>query len=265
MASQDATSLAPRVRALGRNEIRRLNVKVDACLRSGDRAGARQVLEAALFTNHQQEERRLARAGSAGIVALAAAALVFEQGPFNEALRTKVGTDVLQSTQNALAVAGTVAVLTLAIEVIASALFAFGVAVHQDRVIRLISRGRERPSAHRPGRRGIVSDIGLALAVGAAVVVARKHLIDPGRAFKADIGTCLKASGAIAVISGLIGYLAAGGIQNARAVGLERPAQWFVDYATDWRFWAVVILAVYAPSGVRRVLSRWMGSNQLGR
>jgi hypothetical protein len=61
-------------------------------------------------------------------------------------------------------------------------------------------------------------------------------------------------------VSGLIGYLAGGGLTNAAKVGLERPAQWIIDYGTDTRFWVGLLVvgygSVFAYRLSRRVFRR---------
>lgn len=204
------------------------------------------------------------------VVAAAAGALVFEQGPANEALRTKIGLDVLQASNSEIAVGSAIAGLTLAIEMGSSGLFALGVYKERERVDKLLSRFRKKEELqedvkheqeHKKEEKNEfvekITDAGVALGIGAAIVVARKRVVDPKRTLKQDLVTGLKASSVIAGVSGIIGWLAAGGIRHAASVGMEKPAQYFVDYATDWKFWGVVIAAVYGGNFLKNRYTNW--------
>jgi len=200
-------------------------------------------------------------------VAAAAGALVFEQGPANEALRTKVALDVLTATSNEIAVGVATAALTYGIEFGSSALLALGAHKEGQRVEKLISKfkkddkGKSEEEHNKNSHfKENVTDAGIALGVGAAIVIARKRLVDPKRTLGEDLKTGAKASAVIAGVSGMIGYLAAGGIEHAKSVGLEKPAQYFVDYATDWKFWAGVLACVYAGSYIKEQVKRFRTS-----
>lgn len=209
------------------------------------------------------------------IVAAAAGALIFEQGPANEALRTKIGLDVLQASNSEIAVGSAIAAVTLAIEMGSSGLFAMGVHKERERVDKLLSRFRKKEELeedvkhekeHAKEKKNElvekVTDAGVALGIGAAIVIARKRVVDPKRTLKQDLVTGLKASSVIAGVSGIIGWLAAGGIRHAASVGMEKPAQYFVDYATDWKFWGVVIAAVYGTSYLRNKFNNWQSKRK---
>jgi hypothetical protein len=203
------------------------------------------------------------------VLFLAVVALGFEQSPANEALRTALGLEVLDRTQNEWAVGATVFGLTCLIEGISSVLIIMGLHGPSGMVERITTRFRTAASeddstaANQSSRMaragGVLTDASLALGVGAGLVVIRHHLRHATRPVSADLGTGAVATTVVAGVSGAIGVLAAGGIRHAARVGLETPAQWFVDYATDWRFWLVVFAAIQVASAVRRLLNRSKG------
>ncbi len=206
--------------------------------------------------NEQRSERDVPRWLMRVVIVAAIAALAFEQSPVNEALRAGAAFAVLDRTANLLAVAATVALITLAIEGLAGSLIVAGLHLRP----RLLSRFQRRvgDDAAEPlppstgGLRGLVVDAGIALGVGAGLVVVRRALVDPVRGLRDHLRTCWGASLGVALVSGLIGYLAAGGITHAEAVGLETPAEWLVRYATDWRFWLVLIGSIQLVSWLSR-------------
>lgn len=104
--------------------------------------------------------------------------------------------------------------------------------------------------------RSTITDAGIALGVGAGLVVVRRRLQVGRRSLGADLVTAAKATLVVAVVSGFIGVLASGGVEHAAAVGLETPARWFVDFATDWRFWFVLLGVIEGVSWIRRVIGR---------
>jgi hypothetical protein len=206
--------------------------------------------------NEGATERDVSRWRTRAVVVAAIAAFAFEQSPVNEALRASAAFAVLDRTGDLLAVAATVALITLAIEGIAGSLIVAGLHLKP----RLLSRFRRRvvDDGSQPlppstaGVRGVVVDAGIALGIGAGLVVVRRALADPARGLREHLWTCWGAALGVALVSGLIGYLAAGGITHAAAIGLETPAAWLVRYATDWRFWFVVIGSVQLVSWLSR-------------
>ncbi len=183
-------------------------------------------------------------------------ALAFEQSPANEALRTAVGLSILDWTSSALAVGLVVLAITFVIELVSSVLIVAGLRGEFGSFSRLVDRARakatEDPERSSSRIGGIVTDVGIALGVGAGLVVVRHHLRTREPELRNDLVVAVKASIVVAVVSGLIGLLAAGGIEHADAVGLGRPAELFVQYAIDWRFWFGVLLLVQGVPFVRR-------------
>lgn len=193
------------------------------------------------------------------MLGLAVGSVLFEQSPANEALRTALGLEVLQRTQSEWPVGAAILGLTFLIEGASSLLIIGGLHLPSELVAKFTDRfGRNGSDSVAPRRSlvGAVTDASLALGVGAGIVVMRHHLRDPDRPVRDDLRVAFTATTVVAVVSGAIGVLAAGGIRHAGKVGLETPAQWFVDYATDWRFWMVVFAIVQVLSQVRRLLGR---------
>lgn len=188
-------------------------------------------------------------------ITAAVAAFIFEQSPANEALRTTAAFNVLDDTASPFAAGSAVAGITMAIEMGSSTLAAAGFHFEKERMQTFINKFKKsdpedeqittEPKKSENNAKEIFLDTGTALGFGAAIVIARKRFVDTERTFKDDILTGAKASAVIAGVSGFIGYLATGGVDNADKVGLEKPAEVFVNYATDWKVWAAVFGSLY--------------------
>lgn len=205
------------------------------------------------------------------VVVLAVISLAFEQSPANEAVRANLGFRVLEHTGNAIAVGLTVFLITLVIEGVPGVMITGGLHLNPGLARRLMRKtppdgevidlrdGGATPTFTDRSTRSIgsaLTDIGIALGVGAGLVVVKRRWNDPHRSVRQDLSTCAKATLVVGVVSGFIGWLVAGGITYADKVGLERPAELVIDYATDWRFWFIVIFAVQIVSWIGGRLKR---------
>ncbi len=217
-------------------------------------------------------EHALSRGASAGhwapsrpaawlITGLAVASVAFEQSPANEALRTAVGLDVLRRTSSASAVGLATAVLTLVIEAVPVGLITAGLSLNT----RLREKLRARLNIRVPedagggnGRTGKLtfSDAGIALGIGAGLVVVKHHMMNEHPTPGGDLRRGMVAATVVAIFSGIIGWLVGGGIDQADAVGLGTPARWFVDVATDWRFWVGSLGVYWGVTWMRRRMRR---------
>lgn len=215
--------------------------------------------------SQQAKQSKVMRTLGAITVVSALASLGFEQSPANEALRTAVGANVLEDTGSALAVGGVVGGVTMGIEGGSSALIALGLHQEKDAVRRLVNRFKkeadddpidvDKPKG--PGKvADKVTDTGIALGIGAGLVVTKRHLQEAEPTLKKDLVTALGASAVVATVSGAIGYLAGGGINHAETVGLEEQAEFFIDYATDWKFWMGVVGVIQAGSWIKGRISK---------
>lgn len=236
-----------------------------------------------MFPDEPSGLRKIAAMGlSAALAVGAAVSYGFEIGPWNEALRVDKGLDVLQATQNALAVGGTVAALTLAIEIVPGSLVALGLnrdsklmnrvnghivqryekrlaekAVKQEkkaeklreREARIVESGTKpidwlrQKTAFVPKALGAVAnkgaDVAIAFGGGSAMLVAKRHLTDPSHMnTKEGLKNAAKGTVWIAALSGLVGYLVAGGINYVSKVSfLETPANYVVEWGSSKTFW----------------------------
>ena len=199
------------------------------------------------------------------IVIGAGAALVFEQSPLNEVIRTNAGFSVLERTGSAVGVGLIVALLTIVIELVPALLITLGLHTSGGAVERLKARmGRSSATAveasggpvgaRRLGRLG--TDLAVALGLGAGLVTMRRHVADPAPTPRKDIVVSCQATAAIAVVSGMIGYLVGGGLANADRIGLGRPARWIIDYGTNTWFWVGLIVVGYGAALVIRWIRR---------
>jgi len=92
---------------------------------------------------------------------------------------------------------------------------------------------------------------GVALGVGAGIVVVDKHMEAEHNTARKDVTHAIGASALVAGVSGAIGYLGAGGVKQLEDTPLERSAEIFVDYATDLRVWAIILSPIMAKRFVR--------------
>jgi len=200
------------------------------------------------------------------VVVLAAASLVFEQSPANEVLRTNAALRVIEDGGGPVSVGLVVAVITVGIELGSAVLITLGLHAEEGYVQRfkrtLVGRGRKvgstgaRRGRHRRTRAlsRLAGDVAIALGLGAGLVTVRHHVLDAHPTIRRDLIVSVRATAIVAVVSGLIGYLAAGGISNAEKVGLGTPAQWVIDYGTDTRFWVTVLVVGYGAAFVVKVV-----------
>lgn len=182
----------------------------------------------------------------------AVSAYAFEASPANEAARVAAATDVLQKTSNEWAVGGTVAALTFGIEFVSSSLISTGLSSREGLLHKLTDRFRNSlPDKHQkednPSRIGrILSDTGVSLGMGAGVLVLTRHISDDERTLKKDMLTATMSSILISGVSGSVGYLAAGGAQHAEGTVFEPVVDTVIDYAQDFKTWALVLGVYYA-------------------
>jgi len=184
------------------------------------------------------------------LAVFAVASVVFEQSPANEALRANIAFRALDYTGDAVLVGLVVFALTIVIEGVPAGLIIAGMRANPAAMEKLSGRiatkgSPEESDGHR--RRSFsVTDAGVALGIGAAIVVLKRAL--SGRQDPNDWQSLGRAGASatlvVAVVSGLIGYIVAGGVETAARYGLETPAEYVVRYGANWRFWFVVVAAV---------------------
>jgi len=229
-----------------------------------------------LAGNDADRTSPLRRGITALTIAAAGGALVFEQSPLNEALRINVGLEVLRDTSSAAAVGLAVASLTAVIEMVPSALISVGLNSDGGTISKLKARlsrksqdatddvAVEQATYKKLNLIGHVANkganVGIALGLGAGLVTVKEHMRDPEPTLAKDMTTSAKASGIVAGVSGGIGYMAAGGINHANGTIMERPAELFVDYGTDTKFWisalAIGYGAYYVKKGIQKLLRK---------
>lgn len=187
------------------------------------------------------------------VILSAAAAIAFEQTPANESLRVSQGFEVLKQTGSSLAVGIYVAGITLAIEFSASSLTAAGYHYEGNNIQKIIDKFKkvvptkeDKPEPKKPSKaKELIVDSSLALAFGAAVLVAKKRTLNPGRNFSDDIKTGIKASAGIASISGLVGTGVAIMDKGVEKIGAGKQSEAFTDLAADWKVWGAFFGSLY--------------------
>lgn len=193
------------------------------------------------------------------IGAAALASLATQQSPANEAIRAATGLRVLQMTSNPFAVGAAVAAATFAIDGTTSVLIAFGLHADSSAIARIRGWVRDRQQQVPPPTgsiRSLATDAVLSLGVGSGLVVARRNLRNDGPSLRSDIETALIATLFVAVVAGLMGCLAGGGLKYAEQVGLGTPARLIVDYGSDWRLWLGILAVLLAMTATRSALAR---------
>jgi len=195
----------------------------------------------------------------AGGVAVAAAAVSygFDLSWLNEAWRVDAGVRELMHGGSATDVGILITKMTVAVEAISSTLVAAGLNVKSGSVDRFrnwlrtkkdeMFEGKEEELPKSNSTMGsLATDAGLALSVGAGMVVAKRHLANENSTVLNDAATIAAGTATIAAVSGTIGYLLAGGLNNTEGTVLETPANWLVDYGLDTRAILTFMGVVYA-------------------
>lgn len=174
------------------------------------------------------------------VLATAVIMFVFEQSPANEALRAIAGFKVLDLTDSPWLVGVAVLMITLIVEFLTSFLIALG--VHGSKRFQdYATQHRSVKSKATPRSVGLLSDGILSLTVGAGVLVIKRYARQKN-SIGNSISVGLKAAVWIAVFSGLIAYLASGGVEALKQYGMDGAAEIIVTYGSDWRFWAALLL-----------------------
>ncbi len=212
-----------------------------------------------------QHRSRISRALGAAIIPLTVGALAFQQTPANESFRANRTFEVLEDTGDPLLAGATTLAWTIPIEGVAGALISIGLINKREFIQpRLEKRFRKKKielNEHdtvldeeatlskrqalkkRIGR--TVVDTGVTCAVGPGMVVAKRHFEESDRTFMKDMKTLAGYTTVGAGVSGVIGYMATGGIGHADKVGLKGPAEFFAENAADWKFWTGLMILGY--------------------
>lgn len=198
-------------------------------------------------------------------VGAAAVAFAFQQSPANEAIRAYAGVNVYDATHNPLIVGAAVGAITFAIEGLSSYSISQALNSNATSVERLKNRFQKGDIDEQQVRSNKVSDMAVAMGIGAGAVVVKRHIQEVDRTLEKDVRTSLKTSGAIAGASAVIAGLAGGGIEYASRVGLERPAEVAVEVLSDWRTYvgALVIAQAYSFTKKRVQSYRQRRSNNV--
>lgn len=221
---------------------------------------------------HEEKTRWRGRIFGGALLAATGAALLFEQSPGNESVRATAAFNVLEDTEDEfVAGAVTVAGITMAIEGVTSTLIAAGLNRHSETFDRRLGRFRKKlegvddpenpDETKKEGLAERLTDTGITCTIGPGMVVFRRHFQEQDRTFMKDMKTAIGYCAVGSVVSGGIGYLVVGGVENADKVGLGTPAEYFVDYATDWKFWTALLAGgygiKYAKQGISKLISRF--------
>ncbi len=217
--------------------------------------------EEALIERSSDSIRRKIIGGA--IVGLATAALFVEQSPLNESVRIPPAAAVFRSTGSELKTGGVVGALTLGIEIPTSILVSAGLNYERDRIRKVVNRFKGADTGYSKkdetpkdyGLRDIVTDTSIAFGLGPSVLVAKRHIQNPERTFKSNVKTGVKASVAVSALAASIGGISAVLLKQADNLGaFKKPAEYFVDYATDWKFWIGVVGSIQVLSYARNKL-----------
>lgn len=181
----------------------------------------------------------------------------FQQSPGNEMARTYLGISLLDASHNPGLAALGVGVATVAIEGISGLSTSVALNSNSAAYERLKAKLKRRSSVESDSSKtDRANDIALALALGTSIVVAKKHFQYEGRTLKDDRRTMAKAVGLISTTSAGIAFLAAGGVEYADEVGLGDQAEIAVNYALDWKTYAVMFGVIQVGSFMHRKFKR---------
>lgn len=194
-----------------------------------------------------------------GVVVVAALGTYgFELSWLNETWRVDEGTKEIMLGGSAVDVAIVVTKITTVVEVVSGSLIALGLNMKNDTTRKLKERFQTKKDELLEGvsedelpkektRLGaLATDAGLALGAGAGIVVGKDHFSRENPSLIADMGSMAKGAAVVIPVSGLTGYLVGGGINHTEDTPLEKPAEWFVDYALDTRFMFAALTLGYA-------------------
>lgn len=197
-----------------------------------------------------------------GMVALS---LGFQQSPGNEAARAYIGTNILAVTHNPILVGGGVGLATVLIEGASSLTVADALNSHPEWVgwLKKKMRGDNDDTSSEKSNRG--TDIALALGVGTAAVVMKRHYQEKDRTFQKDKKIIAKTAGGIALFSAGIGMLASGGIEYADKIGLGSESEALLDVASSWKTYAGLFVATQAYKGIKHGVNSGIKRKAVGK
>src|SRR3990167_6385551 len=187
--------------------------------------------------------------------------LAFQQSPANEMARVYIGMNVLEATHNPLLVGASIGVSKLAIEGVSS----LPVARSLNRNFETVEKIKSRFKRGSTERNNKATDVALALGVGTAAVVIKRHIQESDRTLEKDRRTIAKTAGAIAVFSAGIGALAGGGIEYADKVGLGDASEIAVKVLSDWRTYGVLLAGAIIYNRIRRGIEKYATRRFLNR
>lgn len=190
-------------------------------------------------------------------VAATFGALAFQQSTANESTRAWVGFSALERTGSPLASAVAVGLATLAIEGITGSAAAHALRAKSDFLRRKVYSRLSSDDETKEKPQNIRGDVGLALVLGSAAVVGRRHLHsgDKLRTAREDTRTLIKAAGGIALFSAgvaLFPALAANHF-NGESV-LDRSIQFGVQALSNPKLYGALMLGYlgYAVAKYRK-------------
>lgn len=166
---------------------------------------------------------------------------LFEQSPANEAVRAFVGFRILDMYSSPLYVGLAVLLVTLCVEITTSFFISLGLK-HSKHFQSFATRHKNVLESKGSVGISLMSNGVLALTVGSGVVVIKYRLQRQRATFRQGFKVGVEAAAWIAVVSGLIAYLASGGVEVVRAYGYGGVADAIVKYGSDWRFWFVLFV-----------------------
>jgi hypothetical protein len=227
-------------------------------------------LEPRVGQSPEQPTSLMSRALGWTATGLAAGTLLFEQSPGNEAVRADAAFSVLSHTDSWLLAGGAVAAITFGVEMGCSILTATGMhfnaggldrALNSRFVNKIIPKKQLENDPDKPLSQSAKASIGeratdatIALGIGAAIVILRKQRQNSNRNFGQNMETGFEASLAVALFSGAVGALATGGAAALDKIGLQKPAEIFVDVASNWKTYAIGLGALWGGTYIKNKL-----------
>jgi hypothetical protein len=190
----------------------------------------------------------------------AVASLAFQQSPGNEVLRGYVGLAALERTGSPAVAAVAVGLSTFAIEsatgsAVANSFRAYSDKIHGFKEKMKTRFNRSKTEQDLSEKNNFLSDSVLALTVGSAAVVVRKHLAEKNRTLLQDTLTVVGASAGISVASGALGYVGLKSLDEARGSRFSHIMEKVVDLGTDWKTY-IAVGGIWAALKLRKKLGK---------
>lgn len=223
-----------------------------------EQVGESQIQELNVLTAESAEVNGLSRRlrtkfalGAAGV------ALAFQQSPGNEVTRGYLGLAALEQTGSPLMAGLAFGAATFAIESTTGTTAALAFRQYSEKVHsvkdKVLSKFKRLRTGDRQSKGTFISDSVLALSVGSAAVVARRHYHDKNRTARQDNITAVKAAGGISAASTALVWGGAELVKISEGTEFEQYVDGGVEVLSDWRTYGAALLVMGGVAVAKRI------------